>query len=197
MSTEPGSADMKGSVRLYPLYRTKLGEAIFPGTDVFTLELRGFFNEMLAVHFEEGGLPGVEAFGVSLAKFTPRSIDETPVEWKDTVLKRWIHEQRPFIFQSMHDYLVLGGYQARVEVQTALVDEMLAAGLEIEGVQQLRERLAFAGDWHAALLSLGLKGRPMGIRFVAGGVADRGPIKQALCKAGFTRAQSASFLAGI
>ncbi len=197
MSTASSTVDMKGSVRLYPIYRTKLGEAIFPGDDVFTLELRGFFNELLAVHFEEGGLPGVEAFGASLAKFTPRSIDEAPVEWKDTVLKRWIHEQRPFLAQSMYDYLVLGGYQARVEVQTALLDEMLAAGLEIEGVQQLREQLAFAGDWHAALLSLGLKGRPMGIRFLAGGVADRGPIKQALSKAGFTRAQSASFLAGI
>ena len=123
MSTASSTVDMKRSVRLYPIYRTKLGEAIFPGDNVFTLELRGFFNEMLAVHFEEGGLPGVEAFGASLAKFTPRSIDEAPVEWKDTVLKRWIHEQRPFLAQSMYDYLVLGGYQARVEVQTALLDE--------------------------------------------------------------------------
>lgn len=197
MGTPPDGVNVAGSVNLYPLYRTKLGEAIFPGDDVFTLELRGFFNEMLVTHFEEGGLPGVEALGASLGRFTPRSVDESPLEWKESVLKRWIHEQRPFIYQSMHDYLVLGGYQARVDVQAKLVDELLAAGLEIEGVRQLKEQLAFAGDWHTAFVSIGHMGRLAGIRFSAAGVGNRGPIEQALRNAGFKRDQAASFLAGI
>ena len=192
-----GQGQGQGTARLYPIYRTRLGDAIFPGTDAFTIQLRNQFSEMLSGHLEAGRQHSVIAFGESLSEFTPFSVKDAGGEWKARLLDRWEKEQRPLIFLALEDFFLNGGYETRVKMQSDFMASLLDAGVQIEGATTLMDELAFSGDWHAAFVKLALMGRPIGIRLSASNGCDRKRIAAAAISAGFQEDQFARITCSI
>lgn len=56
---------------MFPVYCTALGDALFPGADFHSLQMRADFSKMLVRHLEGGGALELEALRASLATFRP------------------------------------------------------------------------------------------------------------------------------
>lgn len=175
----------QGTARLYPDHRTRLGDAMFPASDAFTIQLRNYFSEMLIGHLETGRQRSAIGFGETLSEFTPASVKDAGDEWKARLLQRWEKEQRPLIFHALEEFFLNGGYEARVKTQNNFVAALVDAGVQIQGEAALLDELAFSGDWHAAFVNLTLMGRPMGVRLTASNGCDRKRMAEAASHAGF------------
>lgn len=190
-------AQGQGIAKLYSVCRTRLGDAMFPGKDVFTAQLRNHFNEMLVEHLDAGRQRSAIAFGQSLSEFTPASVRDAEGEWKIRHLDRWEKEQRPLIFQALEDFFINGGHEARVKTQREFVTALIEAGIQIEGEVELLDELAFSGDWHAAFAKMTLQGRSIGIRITAKSGCDRQRMAIAASGAGFATEDFARIAASI
>ena len=186
-----------GTVRLYPVYQTRLGEAMLPGDDPFTVQLRNLFSEMLIGHLEAGLPRTAISFGKSLSEFTPANVRDAGPDWKARLLVRWEREQRPLIFQALENYLINGGHEARVEMQREFVAALVDAGVQVEGGPALMDVLEFSGDWHATFGRLTQMGRPLGIRLASSIACDRGRLAVAAAQAGFSREQITTLAASL
>lgn len=85
LNSAPHDADqLASSSRVLPLYRTPLGDAIFPGDDIYTVRMRSDFSEMLLQHAEEGDALDMTAIAATLAQFTPARVSTaTHPTWRE------------------------------------------------------------------------------------------------------------------
>jgi hypothetical protein len=187
----------QGRVKSYPIHQTVLGDAMLPGDDAFTIELRSHFSEMLKEHLEAGRQRSAIAFGQSLSEFTPTSVKDAGDVWKVRLLERWEKDQRPAIFKALEDFFANGGVEARIKTQSDFVSALVDAGVQVEGMAVLMDELAFSGNWHLAFVNLIQAGRGVGIRLTASSGCDRDLLAKAANRAGFNCDQFSRISANI
>jgi hypothetical protein len=178
-----------GSVRILPLYRSAIGDAIFLGDDFHTLRMRSDFSEMLLQHLAGGGELNLTAIGASLAEFTPERVSTTThPAWKDRVAEEWEQCERQRIFAAMEEFFLNGGLERRLEDQCTFFVALQAAGIQFGDTAQLIDRVLHAGDWRETFIQLTTMGRQHGIQ-LGGNNIDRPRVAAALHSAGFSQEQ--------
>jgi len=189
MSLNYEPQDDEPSVRILPMYRAAIGDAIFPGDDIHTLQLRSDFSEMLLHHLNGGGDFVLTAIGAALAEFTPARVSTTthPV-WKDKVAEEWDQRERPRIFAAMEAFFLDGGLERRMGEQRAFFAALHAAGVRFGNTHRLFDHAAHAGDWRKAFIELAAMGRDQGIQLSSNDI-DRPGVAAAMHGAGFSRVQ--------
>lgn len=185
------------SVKTYPMYETKLGKALFPGMDHFSRELQSYFSEMLVKHVQLGRPIDAAAICASLDYFTPQQILDSSPDWIEHQTSRWKNEQRPLIINAIQDFLVLGGLENRISIQLEFLKDLSDAGIEIQGMEVLKQALVVSGDWHSEFITWMLMGRPKGVRFLCGENCNKDRIKYAIDGAGFNTEQTYTILNGL
>ncbi len=183
------NSNAERSVRILPLYTSSIGEAIFPGDDIRTVQSRSDFCEMLARHQEGGGKLEFDAIVASLAGFVPARVSTTThPSWKERETQEWEQIGRPGILAAMVEFFLHGGLQRRLEQQRKLVADLQAAGIQFGDTAQLVDRIQHAGDWRKTFVDLAVMGRPLGIRISAEEL-NADAASSALRAAGFTHEQ--------
>jgi hypothetical protein len=177
------------SVRILPMYRTAIADAIFPGDDFHTLQMRSDFSEMLLAHMNGGGVLDLTAIAATLAEFTPERVSTmTHSGWKDQVAEQWEQRERPHIFAAMDEFFFHAGLERRMEDQRTFFVALQAAGIRFGDTSQLFDRALHAGDWRETFTELAVMGRQHGIQ-LSGNNIDRPRVAAALHSAGFSRQQ--------
>lgn len=184
-----GDGPTGARVRMFPAYWTALGEALFPGADFHSLQLRADFSEMLVRHLEDGGDLELAALRASLATFRPwRMSTATHPTWADRETEEWQQLVRPRIIATMGAFFLGGGRVRRLEEQRAFFTALQAAGIRFGDRVQLVDRVAHAGNWRDAFVRIAVMGRNHGIQLVSDGLDRRG-IASAMHRTGFSQDQ--------
>lgn len=150
-----------GTVRMFPVYRTAIGDAMFPGEDVHTMRLRGDFSEMLVHHLESGGELEVEGLRAALSAFTPLRVSTTAHRtWADRDTEEWVQLDRPRIHAVMDAFFNGGGLASRLEdfVRIAVMGrahgiQIASDGLHRRGIGSALHRAGFAREQQREILS--------------------------------------------
>nr|WP_315595588.1 hypothetical protein [uncultured Cupriavidus sp.] len=174
-------------------YGTAVAEAIFPGDDFHSQQLRATIFELFDTMIDQNIDLTLVNIGDHLSQFVPIRIAQTTPDWAVHDAKQWGFE-RARIFDALSGYFIDGGHDERAKKQQALLDTIELAGVRIEGREVLNARLPWAGDWPALLLKYATTGRPHGVRFQREH-ASVTALKEILSSAGFTHEQLQVFLA--
>jgi hypothetical protein len=187
VNSEP--TDNSYTISILPMYRTSLGDALFPGDDYFTVKLRSDFSEMLVRHVDQGGTLTLTAIGAALSEFTPaRVATTTHPTWKHREAEEWIQYERPRIFAAMESFFLDGGLERRIEEQRRFFAALSAAGVCLGNASYLFDRVVHAGDWRTTFIELAAFGRTYSIR-LSGENIDRPTVAAAMGHAGFCKEQ--------
>ncbi len=189
-NSAPHDADqIASSARVLPLYRTPLGDAIFPGDDIYTVRMRSDFSEMLLQHAEEGGALDMTAIAATLAQFTPARVSTvTHPTWREREEEEWSQRDRMLIFRAMEKFFSGGGLERRMEEIRTFFAALHTAGIQLGNTSFLFERVYQAGNWREEFTMLAAMGRNHGVRLSCEFV-DRSEVTRALRIANFSTEQ--------
>lgn len=181
-----------------PLYRSVLGDAMWPGDEIRGVFLRNMFSEMLQEHLDKGfPLSGTDLMK-SLAEFVPISVRLSRNIFKERELARWNREGRPAISRRIEEFLIDGGWVLRCRQQCKLVMDLEALGVLPENNFEICRALASSGDWHQKFLNMVEMGRlPGGIRLSHCSKSDTGGIADVMEVAGFSQQQIKTVFASL
>lgn len=180
---------LESSERVLPLYRTPLGEAIFPGDDIDTVRMRSDFSEMLLQHVEEGGALDMTALAATLVQFTPaRVLAATHPTWKERAVEEWSQRDRMLIFRAMEKFFSGGGLEQRTDEIRTFFASLHIAGIQLSNASFLVARVYQAGNWRDEFTKLATMGRQHGVRLNCG-LVDRSEVDSALRIANFSKEQ--------
>lgn len=184
-------------IQNHPVYRSDLGDAMWPGEGSFDVHFRNIFSEMLNEHLQKG-LPvtGPELLR-TLEGFIPASVRETIPSFYERSLASWNGQTRSQIAQRIQEFAIEGGWEARCQQQSQLLFDLENLGILTEGTASLRHHLAGSGDWHHSFLVLATLGRYEGLRLTCPASLDMDLVSMAMEKAGFSDYQIGKFIGNL